>query len=104
MTKRMWTADEIRAKLYSDDRWVERALVALFARQTTDEQQVEATRHDNARGFAKPDGHFLASLAKHVRAGRKLTARQLHFARYYRTGTERIGRYAAQLALVANAS
>lgn len=42
----------IRERLMSDDRWLERALVALWERQTADEQAVQGTTHLNHRGLS----------------------------------------------------
>jgi hypothetical protein len=97
-----YTPEMIRERLESDDRWVQRALVALYKKQTADEQSTESTRHTNGVGFAQNDAAFLSSLAKQVLAGRTLSAKQIHFARFSRTGRPRIMKYARQLAEIAN--
>lgn len=46
--------------------FVERALLALYERQTADEQQIGATSHHNAVGFGGADAEFLSSVAERV--------------------------------------
>ncbi len=47
-----WTEGEVVALLEGSDLAVERALVALYDRQTQDEKRDSDTRHDNRRGFS----------------------------------------------------
>jgi hypothetical protein len=94
---KLYTVEEIRHNVMHNARWTEHALVALFARQTDSEQRTDSTHVSNGRGFAMNDASFLSSLAKHVRNGRSLTEKQLHFARYHRSGKPRIAKYAGQL-------
>jgi hypothetical protein len=44
-----WTEQQIVTLLDTNDRAVERAIVAIYERQTADEKQTEHTRHDNSR-------------------------------------------------------
>lgn len=48
------------------DKFVERALLALYERQTQDEQQSGYTEHHNGIGFTGTDAEFLTSLAQGV--------------------------------------
>ncbi len=53
----MWTKDRMIALLDSNDLAVERALVAIYDRQTHDEKAESQTKHHNARGFRKNHDH-----------------------------------------------
>lgn len=67
--------------LNSNDRAVGRALVAILARQTADEQAAGVTVHHNARGFSGADAEFCTSLAKGFQRYGRLTPKQLAIAR-----------------------
>jgi hypothetical protein len=71
----------IQNLLASSDRAVERALVALHARQTSDEQVSMTTKHVNRRGFSQYDAEFGSKLAEVVRKGYRLTPKQVAAAR-----------------------
>lgn len=100
----MWTKEKIRNLLEKNDMAVARGLVALYTRQTRDEQKMGATRHVNGVGFNSLDAPFLTSLAEQViewQYGRSsypapLSPTQVKVAR------KRILKYAGQLAEVAN--
>lgn len=72
---------ELLTVLQRSDAAVRAALTALYARQTGDEQQGDATRHRNAMGFNATDAAFLSSLARQVGIGRRLSREQLAAAR-----------------------
>jgi hypothetical protein len=109
-----YTRDEILALLHEEsprgDRAVERALLVLLDRQTTDEQRTEQTKHHNLRGFMPFDAKKMTSMAKQVQSsrrekGQKLSPRQRAWLRSAPPNSRypsRIGKYARQLALVAN--
>lgn len=97
---KQFTVEEIKTKVATNPAWAEHALVALFNRQTADEQQAEATVEKNHVGFNATDAEFLSSLAKQViasryPAGRKLSEKQLTYA------FKRLPKYAGQLAKIA---
>ena len=50
------------------------ALVSLYQRQTSDEQAVGVTAHDNGVGFSGCDAGFLSSLAEQVLRNRSIKA------------------------------
>jgi|GEM_PF-2733481 len=83
-------------KFYTDQRWVERGVVALCERQTYDEQAVEHSRHENDRGYNKPDSTIMSRYAKLLIEGSSLSDSQLKDAR------KRLMKYAGQLARIAN--
>ena len=88
---------KIKAKVSSDPRWAERAIVALLARQTSDEQEAQTTKYHNAMGFSAFDAEILTSFGQQIQRGRALSAKQLAIA------YKRLPRYAKQLAAVAAA-
>jgi hypothetical protein len=49
----MWTKDSIQHLLATNDLAVERAVVAIWHRQTQDEKRDSRTKHDNKRGYRK---------------------------------------------------
>lgn len=52
MAQKTWTRTEIETLINTNDRAVERAMVAIWERQTRDEQATETTRHHNGIGFS----------------------------------------------------
>jgi hypothetical protein len=60
--------DMVRANLEASNDWLFRGLVAIFQRQTADEVQTHATRHDNDIGFNGADAAYLTWAAKNVLA------------------------------------
>jgi hypothetical protein len=89
-----WTPDSIKALLDRNDLAVERAVVAVFNRQTDDEQEAFETKHRNGRGFASCHAHMGSYYAKWVLSGRRLDGRHLDRAR------RMMRHYAGQLAEV----
>jgi hypothetical protein len=85
------TRNIIADKLQNDDKWLYRGIVAIYERQTADEQQAETTNHHNAKGFNGTDAKFGTSLAKQILAGRTLTVNQAQAAR------KMMRKYAGQL-------
>ena len=76
-----WTPDAIRALLDGSDTAVERAVLAIYNRQTCDEQAREDTRHRNGVGFASCHAHLGSYYAKWILSGRHLTGKHLDKAR-----------------------
>jgi hypothetical protein len=72
-----WTKAEIIGLVESNDRAVERAVLALYARQTDDEQTGGYTGHLNARGFNKADASYGSYCARWVKKGNHLTGKHL---------------------------
>jgi len=77
MEPKTWTRTEIEALINSNDRAVERAMVAIWERQTADEQETQDTRHHNGRGFAAWSARSGTYFAEWVRSGRRLTGKHL---------------------------
>jgi hypothetical protein len=81
MEPKTWTRTEIEALINSNDRAGERAMVAIWERQTADEQETQDTRHHNGRGFAAWSARSGTYFAEWVRSGRRLTGKHLVKAR-----------------------
>lgn len=90
-----WTADEIKAKLLTDDVWLIRGLIAIFNYQTVYEQSAEMTQEHNKVGFNGVDGHILTAIAKFYQKRNFLSPKQLYIVR------KKMGKYAGQLAKIA---
>ena len=91
--KTVYTVEEIKVKLATSQPWIERGIIRLFERQTTDEQEAEVTTHKNAMGFSSFDAEILSSFAKQLmsRPDRHLTPKQAALA------AKKLPKYAKQL-------
>lgn len=89
------TKESLRDKITTDDKWATRALLALYARQTADEQQGAHTNTHNAMGFNKFDAEFMTSLVAFYKQTGFLTPGQLAALK------KKLGKYAGQLLKVA---
>ena len=94
----------IQENLEESDAWVIRGVLAIYNRQTADEQQSQCTKHYNKVGFSGVDSQILSSFAQqilrhrvesHPRFASPLSPRQLEIAR------AKMRKYAGQLARVA---
>jgi hypothetical protein len=92
----MWNETTIKQLLDSNQKAVERAIVAIYERQTADEKATHSTSKTNGVGFSQYDAEFLSSLAEWIKRGRSLSPRQLAI------GRNKIKRYHRQLAEIAN--
>lgn len=94
-----WTREAIIELLHTNDRAVERALLTLLARQTSDEQVIQQTKHHNLKGFTPYDAKIMTSMAQQVKRGFSLTLKQLAWLRGHKSDRfpSRIGKYARQL-------
>jgi hypothetical protein len=101
---------DILTLLEQSDIAVERALLALYARQTEDEQFEGRTKEENGQGFNGVDSPIFTSfaqqiLASHAPAGKRLSQKQLAVCRKrsgsLARGSMRIGKYAGQLLEIA---
>jgi hypothetical protein len=76
-----WTPKTIKALLDRSDKAVERAVLAIYERQTSDEQVTGETRHHNRRGFASCHAHLGTYYAKWILSGHHLTGAHVERAR-----------------------
>lgn len=84
----MISKQDIRIKLLTDQRWLERAVVAIYEQQTSDEQYDEQTIERNNRGFTGGDAKFLSYCAKWILKGNHISGR---FAKLAKAKAERVG-------------
>jgi len=78
---KVWTRTEIDGMLRGNPKAVERAMIVLFNRQTTDEQSAGNTKHSNGRGFAAYAANKGTYYANWVLKGRSLSRQHLANAR-----------------------
>lgn len=88
-------AQEIKANITSKPAWAERAILALYEKQTSDEQHAQDTKYNNKQGFTSSDAALLSSFAQQLKRGNHLSERQLPWA------YKKLAKYAAQLARIA---
>ena len=79
--KKVWTRGEIEDMLRTQNGAVERAMVAIWERQTGDEQVTQTTNHSNGRGFCGWAARSGTYYAEWVRSGRRLNGKHLDKAR-----------------------
>lgn len=93
----MYTREQVRAKLASDDRWLLRGLVAIYRHQMNDEQEQRLTKYKNNVGFNAADAPVLTEWAKAAEQGdTNFHPTALAIVR------SRMLKYAGQLARIAN--
>lgn len=91
-----WDKDRILALLDSNDRAVERALLAIYHRQTKDEREAKDTIEHNGVGFNAFDARTLTVNAEYLLKFGSLSPGRLSLVH------DRIRKYASQLASMAN--
>ena len=95
--QKIWTIEEIKALLAESDKAVARAILAIYNRQTEDEQTIKETTDHNGIGYNGVDANFMSSLAQFYQSKGFLSAGQLKY------GRKAIMKYAGQLTEIANA-
>lgn len=105
MKQTAYSEDYFRMKLATDERWVRRALIRLYQRQTASEQASEHTHNLNLQGFQPCDARWFSRLAKYALdyPDRPLSKKQLRIARRPWRGAPAIAKYARQLMEIAAA-
>jgi len=87
-----YTREFVTDKIMTDDRWLERGILAIWKYQTANEKRDEATELNNGVGFNGVDGKFLTSLGNWLnRPGTHLSEKQKFVAR------KKMKKYAGQL-------
>lgn len=79
------------------DKWLIRGLMAIYRRQTADEQNSESTKYDNGIGFGGCDSKILSSFAKVILKRHFLSTKQMAVCRRLMT------KYSMQLVRIAKA-
>ena len=54
-----YKAEDFKVRLMNDQRWIEKAILTLYERQTRQEQNAEHAIEHNGVGFSGPDSHRL---------------------------------------------
>lgn len=92
----MWTQEKIKKLLMTNQRAVERAILAIYNRQTDTEKELSETIDKNFIGFSSEDARLGAYYAKWLLSGNRLTGKHVFRARMMAL------KYKKQLADIAN--
>ena len=95
--RRVWTEDEIKNLVQTNDKVLYGALRKLYAEQTSDEQAAGTTKHYNGVGFNGADAKIMSSFAEFLKKTGFLTPKQKAVAR------RKLVKYNKQLTRLANA-
>ena len=93
---RVWTVEEIKNLVATNDVVLYRALKQLYARQTADEKSCGETTENNVLGFNGVDSRFLSSVAEFLIRTGFLTEKQKQITR------KKLTKYSGQLTKIAN--
>ena len=93
---KIWTIEEMKNLIATNDTVLYKALIVLYNGQTADEQRDGATRYTNGIGFNGVDAPILTSFAEFLKKNRYLSVKQKALAR------KKLPKYAKQLVTVAN--
>lgn len=67
----------LKAKLGSNSKWAQNALLKIYEFQTSDEKEMECTHDHNDVGFTGVDGEILSSFAKQLQSKGFLSPKQM---------------------------
>jgi hypothetical protein len=76
-----WNKERIVSLLQTNNRAVEKAIVAIYHRQTLDEQSTQETKHANGIGFTGAHARLGTYYARWILEGNCLTGKHLEKAR-----------------------
>lgn len=93
----MWTKEQIIELLENNDKAVTRAVIAIYERQTADEQLTFSTRVNNDIGFNHADASYLSYCAKYA-----IDRRVLLSGKHLEKARKKIRKYWKQLVEIAN--
>jgi len=96
--QRIWSLEEIRHKIATNDTWLCRGIIAIYKHQTEDEKRSRTTSEPNGFGYNLKDSFIMSTLAEHLLRGNTLSEQQRRIAR------DRLSKYARQLTKIANRS
>lgn len=94
--RKVWTREEVKDQILTNDRWVERAIVAIYTRQTSHEQAIGSTTVHNGVGFAHCHASLGSYYARWIKSGKTLSGHHVAKARKMAL------RYVGQLTKIAN--
>ena len=92
------TEAEIKAKILTDERWLYRAILAIYDRQTDREKNAGDTIEDNGIGFNGVDGRRMSQIAKRLKDTGSLRPYERDIAR------NRMPKYSGQLVKIARSN
>ncbi len=92
----MVSFEQMKSLIVSKPEWCERAILAIYKKQTEDEQRLQETNRNNGVGFTGADARILSDLAQQILRGHHLSEKQLTKIAY-----RKIAKYAVQLAKIA---
>ncbi len=91
----VWTTPKIKHQLEINQDWLERAIRAIYDRQTAQEQRTEQTIEHNGQGFTGADAPYLTYVATYLQTK--------HLSGYHvAKARRRMLKYSGQLAKIAN--
>ena len=93
---KIWTIEEMKNLIATNDTVLYKSLIVLYNGQTADEKACGETTHNNGIGFNGVDAPILTSFAEFLKTTKFLTAKQKVIAR------KKLPKYAKQLVTVAN--
>lgn len=96
MSARVWTQEEIKELIQTNDTVLYGALKKLYACQTADEQRAGETKEYNGVGFNGADSRFLSSVAEFLNKKGYLSYKQKSIVR------KKLIKYTKQLTRLAN--
>jgi hypothetical protein len=91
-----YTKEYVRKMLQENDAWLERGILAVYSKQTEDEQGAKDTLHRNGFGFNVADAKYLSYVADYLLSGNHLSGYHIGKAR------KKMLKYSGQLAKIAN--
>ncbi len=94
--KRIWTEEEVKTLIQSNDKVLYGGLLKLYECQTAEEQSVGATTENNGYGFNGVDSPILSSFAEFLKKHGYLSDKQKAIAR------KKLVKYNKQLTKLAN--
>src|SRR5436309_3036062 len=95
---KLWTVDEITNLIRTNRTTRERAILALYRRQTDDERASGTTRHLNSRGVNQQDAPTLVHLGRLLERGMRL----IDLPEHDEWAKKRLPYYRRQLTRIAN--
>ncbi len=93
---KVWTIEEIKELILTNDKMVAHSVVVLYERQTASEQASHETSERNGEGFNGVDAGILSSFAEFYKARGYLSAKQTAIVR------KKLVKYSRQLVTIAN--
>lgn len=77
MMNKQQCLEVLQGKLRTDSRWAQRALLAIYRNQTSDEQVSANVTHHNCMGFRCMDSIILTSFANQLQQRGSLSPKQM---------------------------